>query len=62
MNVFAFYETVSQNQGKRHGDHSRHKAYLDAFLARKEILVIDPFADRAGSMGVLKGRASAKAG
>lgn len=62
MKAVVFYEMAP---GKSREDvmvvYPRHKAYLDAFAARNEILAIGPFADGAGSMGVFKDRATAEA-
>ena len=64
MKAVLFYEIAP---GKTRDDamaiYPRHKAYLDAFIARKEILAIGPFADpqKDGSMGVFINRAIAEA-
>jgi len=62
LKTVVFYEMAP---GKTREDamaiYPRHKAYLDTFVARKEILAIGPFADGTGSMGVFKDRATAEA-
>jgi uncharacterized protein len=62
MKAVVFYEIAP---GKTREDamaiYPRHKAYLDTFVARKEILAIGPFTDGTGSMGVFIDRASAEA-
>jgi len=62
MKAVVFYEIAP---GKTREDamaiYPRHKAYLDTFVVRKEILAIGPFTDGTGSMGVFKDRACAEA-
>ena len=38
----------------------RHKAVVDEFKARGEIIGIGPFADRSGNMGIFRTRESAE--
>lgn len=62
MKAVIFYEIApGKSREAVMAVYPRHKAYLDTFVARKEILAIGPFADGAGSMGVFKDRASAEA-
>lgn len=64
MKAVLFYEIAA---GKTREDamaiYPRHEAHLNAFIARKEILAIGPFADpqKDGSMGIFKDRACAEA-
>ena len=38
----------------------RHKAVVDAFVARGEVIGIGPFADRGGSLAIFRSREAAK--
>ncbi|HWO09379.1 MAG TPA: YciI family protein [Polyangiaceae bacterium] len=39
----------------------RHKAVVDTFVARGEVIGIGPFADRTGSMAIFRSREAAQA-
>lgn len=39
----------------------RHKAVVDAFVARGDVIDIGPFADRTGSMAIFRSREAAQA-
>ena len=39
----------------------RHKAVVDAFVARGEVIGIGPFSDRGGSLAIFRSRAAAVA-
>lgn len=39
----------------------RHKAVVDAFVARGEVIGIGPFADRGGSLAIFRTREAAEA-
>jgi len=39
----------------------RHKAVVDAFVARGEVIGIGPFSDRGGSLAIFRSRAAAEA-
>ena len=62
MKAVIFYEMAP---GKTREDamaiYPRHKAHLDPYIDRKDILAIGPFMDGTGSMGVFKDRAAAEA-
>jgi uncharacterized protein len=38
----------------------RHKAVVDAFIARGDVIGIGPFADRAGSLAIFRSREAAE--
>lgn len=38
----------------------RHKAVVDEFVARGEVIGIGPFADRGGSLGIFRSREAAE--
>jgi uncharacterized protein YciI len=39
----------------------RHKAVLDEFIARGEVIGVGPFADRSGSLAIFRSREAAEA-
>ena len=39
----------------------RHKAVVDAFVARGEVIGIGPFSDRGGNLAIFRCRAAAEA-
>ena len=39
----------------------RHKAVVDAFVARGEVIGIGPFADRSGNLAIFRSREAAEA-
>jgi uncharacterized protein YciI len=39
----------------------RHKAVVDEFVARGEVIGIGPFSDRGGSLAIFRSRAAAEA-
>lgn len=39
----------------------RHKAVLDAFVARGEVIGVGPFADRSGNLAIFRSREAAEA-
>jgi len=39
----------------------RHKAVVDTFVARGEVIAIGPFSDRGGNLAIFRSRAAAEA-
>lgn len=53
MKAVVFYEGSSATLDRIMAVYLRHKAYLDAFVTRKEVLGIGPFmGNQGGSMGI----------
>ena len=61
MKAVVLYETGSANMDQIMAVYPRHKALIDEFAARGDLLAVGAFANRDGSMGVFKNREAAEA-
>ena len=61
MKTLMFYEMATEGMSKAQANFAAHRARLDEFHARNELLMAGPFANIAeGAMGIFTSRAAAE--